>query len=280
MFFLSPITGNGGRVFFSGNRELLLIPENVFLLQSLNLSGIGSWNVPAWSISAEFWTYLAFAIAMVLGLVGRITFLVIGLLVSPLLIFIFANGSIALEADGGIIRCLMGFCVGVVLQKFWRKRKPGGFLRTILLELSVMIAVVAFVILAPSLKLELLAPLIFAAAVWVYSNDHGPIARILQWRGFILIGMLSYSLYMTHTFVHARVKNMGILYQNATDIRVFDDDALKFFGANLWMGDLFLLVCVSISLLVSFVTFRWIEAPGQAIGRRFVVGANVRARNV
>lgn len=268
MALLQPALGDAGREFFAGARSPTLLPENLLLLHSLGLSGVESWNVPSWSISAEFWTYALFALLMAIGATGRRLFWFLGLAVCPLVILIAHGGRMSLEADGGILRCLAGFAAGAALWSFRERFKT--FRPSAGLEFPAVLLVLTFVTTAPGLGLTLLAPLVFAVAIWVFAAERGVISPLLRWRWFVLLGALSYSIYMTHTFVHARLKNIAIILQNKTEVSLFQDAAFRFFGPDRWMGDAFVLACVVVTLAFSILTYHLIERPGQALGRTWV----------
>ena len=257
----------GDRPPFTGARDPALIPENLFLLQSLGISGIESWNVPSWSISAEVWAYLVFALAMAGGALGRWAFWCIAFVGAPLAILFWFNGNIALEADGGILRCLMGFGMGatlwIVLQPAKRPLRAASAV-----EAGVLAIALCFVVLSPTYQVTLIAPLIFAAVIWVFSAEHGLFSRWLSWRPFLFLGTISYSLYMTHTYVHARLKNIYFLAEEYFEVTLFADDNGQMFGTTLFVGDLFILQACALTIGVSYLTWRLIEVPGQKLGQK------------
>ena len=58
-------------------------------------------------------------------------------------------------------------------------------------------------------SLTLLAPLVFAGVVAVFAVEGGHLSRLLRCRFLLLLGALSYSIYMTHMFVLLRVTNVA-----------------------------------------------------------------------
>jgi len=57
--------GPAGTALFTGGSKPSAIASNLLLLQSLHVHDGLTWNGPSWSISAEFWTYVLFALAAV-----------------------------------------------------------------------------------------------------------------------------------------------------------------------------------------------------------------------
>ncbi|MGB5086211.1 MAG: acyltransferase [Methylocystis silviterrae] len=58
---------------FSGAFSLNSLFESILLLDSFGLTDGLAWNYPAWSIAAEFWTYILFAMAIVAVPMQRLT---------------------------------------------------------------------------------------------------------------------------------------------------------------------------------------------------------------
>ncbi|UWQ61088.1 acyltransferase (plasmid) [Leisingera caerulea] len=255
---------SGVREPFTGSRSLDLLPENLLLLQSFGFSGMLSWNGPAWSISAEFWTYCLFALLFAAGALSRAAWFALCLAGAPLAIFALHGPSIALEADGGILRCLFGFGAGVLLS---RLRWPQSLPQSVCTygELPVALLMLAFVNYAPGWDLTLAAPMIFAAVVTVFAQGSGPLSRHLGGEIFLFLGMLSYSIYMVHIYVHARFKNAGVLAEKFTGVPLFLDAERALFGATLWAGDIFVAAMLITTIAVSFATWKLIEKPGQAV---------------
>lgn len=259
---LNEYTGGAGREPFTGSRSLGLLPENFFLLQSLGFSGEQSWNGPSWSISAEFWTYCLFALSFSLAVWGRWIWFFSCLVGVPVAIFILHGPTIALEFDGGILRCLFGFGVGALLSSLsWPQSLPRSV--CVYGEAPIIVLMILFVCYAPDWEITLAAPLVFAAVVIIFAQGVGPLSRHLQARIFLWLGMLSYSIYMVHVYMHARFKNIGFLAEKVTGTSLFIDAEKTLFGPTLWVGDLFLVAVFLTTVAASYVTWKMIEKPGQ-----------------
>lgn len=255
--------GKAGREPFTDSRSLELLPENILLLQSLGISGVQSWNVPSWSISAEFWTYCLFALFFGAALWRRVLWFSLCLFVGPVTIFAIHGPTIALEFDGGILRCLFGFGTGVLLSRLrWPQSVPQSI--CIYGEVPAVLLVLAFVCYAPGLQMTLAAPLVFALTVIIFAKGAGPLSRYLRSGVFLWLGALSYSIYMVHTYMHARFKNLGFVAEKLTDRVLFLDAEKTLFGTSIWIGDLFVIVVLIATIALSYVTWRLIEKPGQA----------------
>ena len=273
MLLVRPLLGNADRMPFEGGRALSLLPENILLLQSLGpkfgLSGIQSWNVPAWSISAELWVYLVFALTLLAGFWGTILFRLVAFAVIPVAIIVWHGGSLGLEVDGGVFRCIMGFAVGTLLWQAYRVFGTGQF-KTGYWEVPVFAGMLVFVAIAPGYGITLLAPLVFGLVLWVFSAEQGLLSRLFSHRVFLLLGTLSYSIYMVHTYLHARFNNLAVLVEKVSGVSLHANTSDPLFGVTLWAGDLFVLVGSLLTVAFSFMTWKYIEKPGQVLGRRWM----------
>lgn len=252
----------GNRDPFTDGRSLSLLPENLLLLQSFGFSGVPSWNVPAWSISAEFWTYCFFALSFAASAWSRKVWIALCLAGAPLAILVLHGPTIALEFDGGILRCLFGFGAGVLLS---RLRLPQSLPRVFCTycEVPVILLMLAFVCYAPGWQLTLAAPVVFSVVVTVFAQGAGPLSRHMKGGAFLWLGMLSYSIYMVHTYVHARFQNAGVLIEKITGAPLFLDTGKTLFGTTVWAGDIFVAAMLITTIAISYVTWKLIERPGQ-----------------
>jgi hypothetical protein len=192
---------------FTGATSFHSILTNLLLGQSLGIEGQLTWNPPSWSICAEFWTYLIFASALLAGAtwLRRIRFateflLVVLLIGSAGILVLFARHGIDATYDLGIIRCIYGFVVGHLTYRLWQATS-GVRLKTALLEVVVVIAVAVYVSLAGRTFYSFLAPLMFAAVVFVFAFEQGPISGLMLNRGSVWLGRISYSIYMWQAFI-------------------------------------------------------------------------------
>lgn len=246
---------------FTDRHTPALFLENLLLLQSLGISGVLSWKGPSWSISAELWTYLLFGAGAVAGVLGYRLFLAAAV-ASVIAIFAWHNGFMGLEADNGILRCIAGFAVGTLLWRYRNGARAGGWG---LFEVPVALLVVLFVIYAPGWNLTILSPVIFGLSLWVFSFEKGILSKILNVKIILLSGTLSYSIYMIHIFVWARLKNVFQLCDATFDTGFFVDNYL---GPDKLTGDIFVLVGLVLSVMASWITYTYIERPFQALGKR------------
>ena len=264
--------GVGGRGAFSGKMSVEDLALTAGFVQIFRGELSSAWNFPSWSISAEFWTYLIFG-AVCAGL-GRSRWL----LLAPLALGCAAVRVLAPEATllgldmGALARCLFTFLLGVAIAgPMPPPQRPGGPARLgdTLAEAACVPLVVTIVLAAPAW----LAPLGFAVVIWVFARQRGLISAALLHPLPAKLGTLSYSIYMVHAFVQARIMDALLVAEKrlgapgALIETTPGKDILQGGPGIADLGTALMLVAV---VLVARVTHRWVELPGQAWSRRLV----------
>jgi peptidoglycan/LPS O-acetylase OafA/YrhL len=261
--------------------------HNLLLTHSLGFVPSLGWNYPSWSISAELVAYLAFAALAVL-VPRRLGPVLAAIALGGLGFLLLRLGHIEAHVDFGWLRCLAGFAIGAFLRlRLWDglrlDPRPDRASRWTWAELATVAYVALFVSLYGTSALSVAAPLVFAAAIFVFAHEGGAVSRALKTRPFALLGLLSYSIYMTHAFVIARVTNAATLAEKRLGWSVFVEvsPGTKVLAESLTGELVVLLVLVGGTLILSALTWRFVEKPGQAIGhalaaRRRVGGVSKR----
>lgn len=236
---------------------------NVLLLHSLNTLDSLSLNFPSWSISVEFFTYALFALLIIIlrrkAWIGEAVLII----VCPiLLIQLTPNGSMDITYDYGLIRCLFGFCVGGIGFTIYRKLEQKislDFRTATILEIVAVTCVAVFIALAGETLWSIASPIIFLAALLIFTQEAGAVSRLLCIRPMLALGALSYSIYMTHAFVEMLIytvaRDMGgkLFFDSQNNRRLFDVER--------WQGDLLILLMLAITVAISMMTYRHIERP-------------------
>jgi peptidoglycan/LPS O-acetylase OafA/YrhL len=259
---------------FTGETHPGAVLSNLLLVQSLHLHDSLTWNGPSWSISTEAWTYLLFALACVsLGLRGWM--LAVAAVVPPLWLLHVSGTGMDVTYDWGLVRCVFGFALGVGCAWFQRVR-PAGLLHigrheATALELVMVAAVVLFVGAVGKTAWSLLAPFVFTVAVLVFASEQGAVSRLFRTAPMRWLGMLSYSIYLTHFFV---VMLVPVAVKKLTHLDLWTPMPLpggqyvQAYGRNDLEGTLFYAVVLALTLAFSAFTYRWIETPGRDWSRR------------
>ena len=192
---------------FTGTNSLDTIPINLVFGQSFGLVQHLTWNPPSWSICAEFWTYLVFAGALVASStwLARFRFAALALIaiilaVSVSVLVLFAQHGMDASYDFGFTRCLYGFLVGHLTYRLFQIT-PRATLDSRFPEWAMLIVIVEFVSVAGRGEYSFFAPLVFAAAVFVFAFEAGPVSRLMSNRVNDWLGKVSYSIYMWQAFI-------------------------------------------------------------------------------
>jgi peptidoglycan/LPS O-acetylase OafA/YrhL len=178
------------------------ILPSVLLLNAFGLQG-SVWNGPAWSIGAEFYVYLLFAIVLMSVWRRFVVACTLLSIVALAVIFWRAPDFMNSTWDYGAVRCVAGFFAGVVAYhcyERWGKCEP---IKATIIEIAAVIVVIAFVMCAgvgPDAVgvVSLAAPLVFGAAVVVFAREQGLFAFALHARLFKALGRYSFSIYLIH----------------------------------------------------------------------------------
>jgi peptidoglycan/LPS O-acetylase OafA/YrhL len=183
---------------FSGQGLLM----NLFLVQDWGGAQDLTWNVPSWSISAEFAAYLLFPIAVtaIRASGGRLAASLLAILALLLLLnlffapadFQFGNAIPTL----GVVRCITQFAIGALLARLYlAKSLTHPIVRPSLFAL-------AGLFLAAGLWRweSALVPLAWAALVFAMARGDRK-SGFLNQRWLVFVGEISYATYMIHYFV-------------------------------------------------------------------------------
>jgi peptidoglycan/LPS O-acetylase OafA/YrhL len=216
------------------------------LMQNWGFDSGLAWNVPAWSISTEWFAYLAFPLLVIgsarAGAGWRNAVLLVALL-ALLDVFVASVSPAGLGYTGqifGLVRCVIEFCIGIAVFRLLSGRRNTSAERRVALTLAAAGFAAFALIRIPDV---LIMPPAFAALVLGLSDERGSIARALRAPPLQWLGVVSYSTYLSHYFLKQWTKFILV--------RPGVPDGLPF-GAYI--------IAV---LLASALLYRWIEQPGQ-----------------
>jgi peptidoglycan/LPS O-acetylase OafA/YrhL len=204
----------------AGPAPPLMLPAPKELLATLTMThSLGLFdhvilNYASWSISTEFYAYLAFALLCLLvrGRARLLAFAATAL--AAWLVCAWASvrlrqclvwgGCLDLTFDFGYWRCLAGFFVGALFSQL-RARAPPWAMPAWTLGLAqgvALAALLAMFLLArrwPALGLG--APLLFGLFLLSICGDRGPLAVLLGTSALQTLGRYSYSVYLMHPVI-------------------------------------------------------------------------------
>jgi peptidoglycan/LPS O-acetylase OafA/YrhL len=260
---------------FTGPNSPSAVITNIFLVQSMGVHDSLTWNGPSWSISTEWWTYVTFA--LVIAWLGMRNWLLVATAVAaPIALLHLSKSGMDTTFDWGFVRCLFGFALGVACYRLYNaapmRRAPNAGVAT-LTEVAVVAAVVFFVSTAGTSPLSFLAPFVFAMAVLVFAAEGGWVSRVFHSRPLKWLGMVSYSIYLTHFFV---VLILPAIVKRLTHVDLWTPMQLTggqwmiAYGRNDLEGTLFYVAALATTLAFSAFTYRWVETPGREWTRRWL----------
>jgi peptidoglycan/LPS O-acetylase OafA/YrhL len=251
--------------------NLHAIPTHVFMLQSFGLHSIYTWNVPAWSISAEFAAYIIFPIfAFLIYRYKKITPVVI----SALIIFIYwilafkfskANGTtgrynLDQTFDYGYLRGIAGFLAGGMIYQLYLK-KIFYFLK------ADAILVILFVLLFACLHYgvtDLAFIPVFLLLVLSAAYNRGRVKRIFNNRFLQWLGDISYSVYLMQfplmVFVIVTLPHLGITWNGVYSLHL-----------PYWQAALCCLLFLAVLIGISALSYQYIERPFRKLINRKIV---------
>jgi peptidoglycan/LPS O-acetylase OafA/YrhL len=262
------VAGRGGPGFevasFEAPNSFDAIVRNLFLVQSIGIHTQISWNVPSWSISTEFWTYLLFA-ALCVFHKGRAPSIWLMGAIAAIAAGIFFRFSTTLETNTylTILRCIYGFSVGHLVFRIWAADRSQGNAGWPV-ETFAIAGVVAFVWGCEG-AWSMAAPIVFGFVVWVFANETGVISKLLMIRPLVQLGAWSYSIYMTHWLV----RNLLLrLTKSIGGLSVGDLGSVASLNniGHSWTMNFIIALYIAMVLALSAFTCKFIEAPG----RRYV----------
>lgn len=236
---------------------------NVLLVHSMGLFDYLAFNHPSWSISTEFFAYLAFAVFCLARGERLREILAVAVVLFTGTILFLQKGHIASTYDLGFIRCLYGFFTGYVVYRLALRTGRDGLWASGRMEIPASLLMVAFVGTVGHLHvLTLIAPFVFGLLVLSFWTDCGPVSRVLQARPLQKLGLWSYSIYMTHYFlIHVMWQVLWAIYHSPT-LRGMPGVSYLISG-EMPARYLLLVMLATALLLLSAFTYRVIEQPGR-----------------
>jgi peptidoglycan/LPS O-acetylase OafA/YrhL len=172
------------------------LPVHLLFVQSFAFPG-DTWNVPSWSIAAEWWAYLVFPFLFLLlrRLAAAVRLAIFAACYAAIVAVWFGGGGTLNNGYGwaGMIRCLAEFTIGIGVYEVWAS---GRFARLLSRDaafagLAVATALALHFFIPDFLVIPLLAGLVLAGA-----SNRGRLGLALGTRPMVWLGEVSYSIYL------------------------------------------------------------------------------------
>jgi peptidoglycan/LPS O-acetylase OafA/YrhL len=251
--------------------DLASIPANLVLVQSMGIFDRATWNVPAWSISTELYTYVLFAFCSVLLPRRLLGVAVVGSILCGAFIFTHAP-NMNVTYDYGFARTVMGFFCGYLVFRAWRALPPLPTKWATPAELLSTLGLFLFFGWGGATRFSILAPVLYLVPIWVFAFDGGIVSRgFLMKKPLQLLGVWSYSIYLVHEFIYLVLTRGLTVLQNRFGVQCFVErgtwpdgtpiSVISFGG--IWTMDLLTVVMLATVTVIAAGMSRWIEVPCQ-----------------
>ena len=265
--------GLSDRTPFTGAYEPALLAYSFLMLHTfLGPDGL-PWNFPSWSIAVELWTYAVFG--LLFRFAGRWLLPIAGAIIvaAPVYLSFATDRYLNVFHDGALMRCLYGFALGVFAHWLISKQRAVALSPLIFtwVEATAVIAVIWFVSAVDAGPLTLAAPWLFVAAILAFAHEGGYFSRILKLAPIVLVGTLSFSIYMMHIFVQYRMINVLSVLGNELDVPLIVkvEDA-RLVGYSPAFADIMSITMLGILISLAWLSYRFVEEPGRKWSRQLV----------
>jgi peptidoglycan/LPS O-acetylase OafA/YrhL len=242
------------------------ILTNLFLIHSFGIHKVFTWNVPSWSISAEWWAYMIFPILVIfmyrkrklanvlLGIFAILAYIAIMFWLprkDPFDPTKVVPHNLDSTFDYGFLRGLAGFTVGMLLYKAYQAEL---FLKIFQKDITA-----GLIILLTLFCLHLgvndgFYIILFAAVVFAFALNNGKLHRLCNLRFLQYIGLISYSIYLVQLFPVIILWVSGI---HLPGVKYTDYGA----STGFWPGVGYCLIFLVFVIGFSSLTYYTIEKP-------------------
>lgn len=272
--------GQPGRVPFEGDKAVEAIFTHLTLSHAWNVHDIPTWNFPTWSLSTEWAAYIVFAIAL-LALRRRFTTAaVVGIGVSVVVLLTIAPNGMQSYHDYGVFRSILGFSAGALAYRAFdalhRRQAFSRISRPVFttLEIGGLAGLLGLQVAFGATDFAVALPLVFTLPMIVFAYGGGHVSALMCSRPLVYLGTISLSIYVVHVWIIMRAGNVAALAERLTGIDLVTyvgDGGQRHLELALppLVANLLALAILVIVVLVSHVTYRYVELPGQTLFRGF-----------
>lgn len=272
----------GSVPFSTQDRGIGSLVVNLLMLQATGIDRSLTWNFPSWSVSAELWTYLLFAlVASALPASRLVRLLALVALAAPIILGFVSPRNMDATYDFGLIRAIGGFSAGVIGYALYQRfigvdgGPPVSRTSWTGVEIGCVILVAVFVSVVGTSTLSLLGPAVFLLAVLIFSAEGGAVSALLRSRPALRLGVLSYSIYMVHVpvlrvlmmTIHTLERTLGV---TLTTSQIVDGQRATLIGQAHWQGDLVTIGFLAAVVAIASFTYTFVETPARRWSRGLV----------
>lgn len=236
---------------FNAEYSIPSLIANVFLLNAHGLFDRVTWNMPSWSIGAEWYTYM-FAPFLFLFIRLNSSYLkhifLFLFMIAGLLMIIHFNPENNLDApyNFGFVKCFIEFMVGISLYRIFMMKGYGRYFEKdwVFILSGIVLFITIYFIKNDIPTVIAICPLIIAA-----SNNKGFVKDIFSLKIFEWLGNISYSIYLMHAPV--------IFYMLLGLIIIGGGEYLQGLTHNGWL--MYMGLSVVLTLFFSHLSYYFLE---------------------
>ncbi|HLA59308.1 MAG TPA: acyltransferase, partial [Puia sp.] len=241
------------------------ISTNLLLLHSFGIHKIFTWNVPSWSISAEWWAYMVFPVIVMfiyrkrglaivlLGLFVILAYLAIMFWIPRVNIFdpgAPPRRNLDVTFDYGFLRGLAGFISGLLLYRLYEEGLLRKFFQT---DMATAVSILLAILSMHFGWNDGFTIIFFAAIVFSFALNNGKLHSLCNMRLPQYLGKISYSIYLIQFVpiipIFAGLKLPGLVYND------------QFATTGFWTGTGYCLIYIVIVTGLASLTYYTIEKP-------------------
>lgn len=268
-FLIKVRSGLAADLPLSSTDEVFAFIANLFMIHNWVLSEL-TYNYPSWSISAEFYTYAIFAIAIHLTRGQKV--LLVPILATTIVVLFLVLKSTGLHTDNisGPARCLYSFAIGVsvfhIFKAFEHKLRLGSSTPSVALLLLCILSVIKLGDHATSL--DTLVPALFGISVLVLTLTHDRtfVIRQLSRSWLVYLGTISYGIYMIHAVVWRAIgKVLRAVFQLPTGTN--DEGKVAILLPSPIIADALTIAGLAMIILLAHFSYQHMEKRFVSFGR-------------
>jgi len=243
------------KAFSINNLESLI--GNLFLFQTF--FDYNSFNTPSWSISAEYYTYILFAVVLIFF--PKRLLLIILFLVCIVFFRIYSDVGFGINYTfHSFLDCVYCFFIGLLSCKLYFKFSNNDFYKInyqIFCFIFLLLSIISMIYFKD--EYQYLLPFIFGILLFFSArlNKNDFIGKFICNKYFVYLGTISYSVYMCHLFVFWSLTQIYrfIFKVNTTK----DIEGVIKIDLNLFQSNLMIIISYILTIVCSHILYKYFE---------------------
>lgn len=243
------------------------IITHLLLMHSFGIHDIFTWNVPSWSISAEWAAYMLFPLlALFLSKYKKVGIIILSLIsillyvsilyflvrVNPMAPNVPVPHDLNVTYDFGYLRGIAGFIAGMITYIIFQQKEIVNYFNNDITGILLIFATMALFHFGAN---DLFIVLCFVFLVLAIAANKKGIHKLLEWKPLQFLGDISYSIYLMHGIAMFYIAvpiltKMGYIFKGPGSLKIP-------FTEGLWICGVYLLAIV----IISSVSYYAIEKP-------------------